>query len=87
MVWKNTEPVLGGISNGSACKPWEAIISLWSLPVRACGEAGPITGTAYKGNAEQEERVQETARKMTALENVICEEGFEELSLETRAES
>lgn len=74
-----TEPVLGGIGNGSVRKPWEAIISLWFLPGHAGGEAGLIMGTAYKGNAEQEERVQGTAKKMTALENMICEEGFEEL--------
>ena len=57
------EPVLGGVSNGSVCKPQEAIISLWSLPGCAGGEAGSIMGNAYKGNAEQEERVQGTAKK------------------------
>lgn len=61
-IEKWQEPVLGGISNGSMCKPWKAIISLWSLPGLAGGEAGLIMGTAYKGSAEQEERVQGTVK-------------------------
>jgi len=39
---KMAELVLGGISNGSVGKPWEAIISLWSLLGCAGGEAGLI---------------------------------------------
>lgn len=64
MKWSGemAESVLGGMSNCGVCKAWEAIISPWSLPGHAGGAAGPVTGTAHGGNAEQEERVQGTAK-------------------------
>lgn len=90
VVWwygKMAEPVLSGMSNGSVCKPREAIISLWSLLGCAGGEAGPIMGTTCKGNAEQEEGVQGIPKKWQLSKTLFVRKGLRNCWAEFRDKS